>query len=95
MSKMDLNNNIKINRVIIIILFGVIVGLFWMLIYLIFFDLHGMTRMFNSEFIFLIASIVKYNIASKSMGVLFSFSDGFMAGILFGVLFVKFIYRKR
>lgn len=79
----------KINKGIIILIFGTIYGLFWGSIYLFFSAAHGMIKMFNTEFIFGVATIFKVEILTKSVGFIFSFIDGFLIGILIGLFFLK------
>lgn len=79
----------KRNNKLIVLLIGSIIGLFWAFIYLLLFDLHGMTEMFNSEFTFFTASIFSIEITTKVTGVLFSFIDGFIFGIIIVLIFTK------
>ena len=79
----------KIKNAIIILIFGNIYGLFWGSIYLLFSAAHGMIKMFNTEFIFGVATIFKIEIVTKSSGFIFSFIDGFLIGVLIGLFLLK------
>ena len=77
------------NKKLILIIVGSICGIFWGLIYLFLSALHGMTQMFNNEFVFVFASIFKVEVVSKSSGVFFSLIDGIVFGLLVGMILIK------
>lgn len=79
----------RIYKGITILIFGTIYGLFWGSIYLLFSVAHGMIKMFNTEFIFGVATIFKIEILTKSVGFIFSFIDGFLIGVLIGLFLLK------
>lgn len=79
----------RINKAIIILVFGTIYGLSWGSIYLFFSAAHGMIKMFNTEFLFVVATIFKIEILTKSTGFIFTFIDGFLIGILIGLFLLK------
>lgn len=80
-------------RFLILLSPALVYGIVWSFIYLLFFGFHGMTRMFNEKFIFLIANLLNVELSSITMGLIFAFLDGALFGSLFGVMLL-IIYRK-
>lgn len=78
-----------------LILFGsaIIYGLVWSLIYLIFAGFHGMSQMFNNEFIWLIAGVFKIPLSTVFKGFVFAFLDGSILGFLIGMVLFS-IYKR-
>ncbi|MDE3056789.1 MAG: hypothetical protein KGJ59_02390 [Bacteroidota bacterium] len=76
----------------ILIFTAVISGLLWMMVYLFLDRLHGMQRMFNGEFPFLIASILGLHREAMSVviGTTLAFLDGAFVGFIFS-WFLKMI----
>ncbi|MCZ7616430.1 MAG: hypothetical protein M5T52_23455 [Ignavibacteriaceae bacterium] len=68
-------------------------GIVWSIIYLLVSIFHGMTRMFNDDFIFLIARLLHINLSSVLLGFIFAFLDGALFGSLLGILLLT-IYKK-
>lgn len=68
-------------------------GIAWAAIYLIFAALHGMDKMFNDDFVFLIANVFSVSLKNIEKGLLFAFFDGATFGLLIGLLILK-IYKK-
>jgi hypothetical protein len=61
-------------------------GISWALIFLTFSAFHGMTEMFNDDFVFLIARIFNFNMNSIQAGFTFAFFDGALFGLIIGTL---------
>lgn len=78
-----------IKKIIIILVSALIYGFAWGLIYLFFSTLHGMVKMFNSEFIFFIATIFNVEIKTKFTSFLFAFTDGTLLGIIVAMIFIR------
>jgi|GEM_PF-3966713 len=66
-------------------------GMLWGITFIFFEQLHGMRRMFHEEFPFVVADIFNVNHESMSTtaGFLFAYIDGFVAGIVFGLISSK------
>lgn len=84
---------IKIKSIIIILASTIIYGISWALVYLIFSTFHGMSKMFNQEFIWLIAGIFDIRLNTISKGLVFAFLDGSILGFLIG-MFLSIIYQN-
>jgi len=70
-------------------------GIVWSLIFLLFSIFHGMTKMFNKEFIFFIAKILGVNVNTIWAGLTFAFLDGALVGFLFGLILMMIYKRSR
>lgn len=81
-------------RFLIPALSTLIYGIAWAAVYLIFAALHGMDKMFNDDFVFLIAKLFNISLKNIEKGVLFSFLDGALFGLLVGYLLLR-IYKKQ
>lgn len=70
-----------------------ICGIAWALVFLLFSIFHGMTKMFNKEFIFFIAKILGVNLNTIWAGLTFAFLDGALVGFMFGLILMM-IYKS-
>lgn len=77
------------NQKLKLTIISVAFGLAWGFIYLIFSLMHSMTKMFNYEFIFLVANIFNVNVSTVFKGFIFSFIDGLLAGLIVGLFINK------
>ncbi|MBU2447060.1 MAG: hypothetical protein KJ666_16025 [Bacteroidetes bacterium] len=73
----------------IFVLVPLVFGLLWGIIYLIFARLHSMNEMFNHEFIFGVAKIIRIQLDTTAFGFVFSFLDGFILGVLIEILILS------
>lgn len=71
----------------------IIYGLAWAAVYLVLVALHSMDKMFNDDFVFLIAKIFNISLNNIEKGILFAFFDGAFFGLLVGYILLR-IYRK-
>jgi hypothetical protein len=70
-----------------------IYGISWAVVYLTFYAFHGMTKMFNDDFVYLIASIFNIKIKSITAGFTFAFFDGALFGLIVGTLIIL-VFKK-
>lgn len=70
-----------------------IYGIVWALVFLLFSRLHGMTKMLNEKFLFLIAWILDVNLDTFTAGLTFAFFDGAIFGFLLGIILI-IIYKR-
>lgn len=80
-------------RFLIMAVSTLIYGIAWAAVYLIFATLHGMDKMFNDGFVFLIANILNVSLKNIEKGTLYAFFDGAFFGLLVGYLLLR-IYKK-
>ena len=80
-------------RFLILLGITLVYGIAWSFIYILFSAFHGMTRMFNEEFIFLIANLLNVELNSVTSGLIFAFLDGALFGSLFRIMLL-IIHRK-
>lgn len=83
------------NKTEIFILTGAILiyGFTWAAVYLLLAAMHGMDKMFNDDFVFLIAKVFNISLTNIEKGFLFSFFDGAFLGLILGLLLLK-IYKR-
>ncbi|MBK6912463.1 MAG: hypothetical protein IPJ03_19020 [Ignavibacteriales bacterium] len=72
---------------------SLIYGISWAVVYLTFSAFHGMTKMFNDDFVFLIASVFNIKISSITAGLTFAFFDGALVGLIVGTLIIM-LFKK-
>lgn len=70
-----------------------IYGIAWAAVYLFFAALHGMDKMFNDDFVFVIAKLFNISLKNIEEGFLYAFFDGAFFGLLIGYLLLR-IYKK-
>jgi hypothetical protein len=64
----------------------------WSSVYYIFFQMHGMDKMFNDGFIFVFAEAFNLKVSTIYMGLMFSFFDGAVYGFVVWKL-IRFLGR--
>ncbi|HAB54023.1 MAG: hypothetical protein A2315_07285 [Ignavibacteria bacterium RIFOXYB2_FULL_35_12] len=84
---------IKGNHFLILLTTTLVYGIVWALVFLFFSSFHGMTKMFNEDFIFFIARIFNTKLSTVTTGFTFAFFDGALIGFLLGSIFMR-IYKR-
>ena len=70
-----------------------IYGISWAVVYLAFSAFHGMTEMFNDDFVFLIARVFNVKMSSIPAGFTFAFFDGALFGLVVGIMIIL-VFKK-
>ena len=72
-----------------------IYGISWAMVYLTFSAFHGMNKMFNDDFVFLIASVFNIKISTITAGFTFAFFDGALFGLIVGTLIILVLKKNK
>ena len=72
-----------------------IYGISWAMVYLTFSAFHGMNKMFNDDFVFLIASEFNIKISTITAGFTFAFFDGALFGLIVGTLIILVLKKNK